>query len=42
MRAHEHYANTRDEATLAMKLDAHGEVAYERPLTHATKLRLGE
>jgi len=29
-RAYEPYANTRDEATLEVKLDAHGEVAYER------------
>jgi len=30
---------TRDEATLAARLNARGEAAYERPATYAAKLR---
>ena len=33
---------TRDDATFAMKLNAQGEAAYERPTMHTAKLRSNE
>ena len=41
-RAYECYANTRDKAMLAVKLDAHGEVGMNVLLKQSAKLRSDE